>query len=1091
MINRSLAVERLERRYLLDAKLVVDISTLKGELFFEDELSPREIREVAPLQDSLLFYVHYDSLGTGECWQQTGRIWQTTGEQLLQPIDLGSINDHWPATAQLGVTVGDTHYFSIEDECSYTAELWSTRGSFGERMQNRRVHEWPLGDASDDSLPPENFTEFAGSLFVTVSQVVYGNELWKVRTRVQLVKDINPRSNELSGYSIGAFPEGFTAVNGMLFFTANDGVRGRELWVTDGTEANTRIVKDIVPSIAASGGYEELVSHGDALFLSVHDGEIGRELWRSDGTREGTIPVKDIYQGGASSNPEQLTSVGDLLFFVGEDGVHGRELWASDGSADGTRMVVDLRPGNDSSEVSELSGVGDTLYFVVRRQGTAASHEVDELWTSDGTEHGTQRLLAAEGGIDQLTSSDGKLFFVADSGFGPRLWQTEGSSDDTFMVNGLPASTSTIEKMVDVRGALYFTTDSSQKLWHVDANDRSRWGDVNQDGELNALDIDQVFEAIGRPAADSSLDIDLDGAVTENDSDVLIREILGTVPGDINLDGLVDDSDYALWAENRFRSNTTWQSGDLNGDRKTDSSDFNILTNHRPPMAAIVAAPSEVRAGDGPIEFQVRFGPRIDPASIDDQDLLAIRSTRLASMPLELVTIDKSDGQYTTATYRLTPFDGEWTWEDVTEDLEIVLRHGAVHSADQVGIPRTNLALLTIQPELELPNAMLFAGRAIVVGDEDATVAIKYADNTRINTDALDGQDIVLQNAMGEFETVFVESKLNSDGSVIATYQVADPVGLRLPGEYQVRVIAGQVVDSGGNAVPGSVLGSVLVEHDDVPATAFIDRSHPAHIADDWRSIVVVYQDNRGIDLDTIESSSLEVVRESNGEVLRARFLRSSVNDEGNHVEAHYFVESNNSQFSAPESVVVRADGVFDVGNNALVSKELGTIVLHPEVPSIDYLHEATGAKLGSRLAALVRFSFGGTHQVGWWPSDNEPDIVVRHQTTGQLLAVDGGYWSGDCDPNGCRSTTLYFLFPPSGKWTGRDQGTYHVRLIADQVRIDGEPLPESIIGTFTIGSVPQDADQPQELDQRNPNADSWASARRSFRTLIGRRSIG
>ena len=39
-----------------------------------------------------------------------------------------------------------------------------------------------------------------------------------------------------------------TAANGVgsnLFFTADDGIHGRELWTSDGTEAGTYLVKDI------------------------------------------------------------------------------------------------------------------------------------------------------------------------------------------------------------------------------------------------------------------------------------------------------------------------------------------------------------------------------------------------------------------------------------------------------------------------------------------------------------------------------------------------------------------------------------------------------------------------------------------------------------------------------------------------------------------------------------------------------------------------------------------------------------------------------------------------------------------------------
>jgi ELWxxDGT repeat protein len=64
-----------------------------------------------------------------------------------------------------------------------------------------------------------------------------------------------------------------------------------------------------------------------ALFFSANDGSHGTELWQSDGTSSATALVSDIIPGSASSSPTNLANANGTLFFAADDGVHGNELW--------------------------------------------------------------------------------------------------------------------------------------------------------------------------------------------------------------------------------------------------------------------------------------------------------------------------------------------------------------------------------------------------------------------------------------------------------------------------------------------------------------------------------------------------------------------------------------------------------------------------------------------------------------------------------------------------------------------------------------------------------------------------------------------
>ncbi len=133
----------------------------------------------------------------------------------------------------------------------------------------------------------------------------------------------------------------FAEMNGVLYFTSDDGTNGKELWSSDGAKLGTRMVKDINPWGSSNPRYLTVMDGN--LYFQANDGLLGIELWRSDGTEGGTFMVSDIYPA-SSSNPSHLFAVGGLLYFQANDGMGGIELWRSDGTSAGTVMVRDINP---------------------------------------------------------------------------------------------------------------------------------------------------------------------------------------------------------------------------------------------------------------------------------------------------------------------------------------------------------------------------------------------------------------------------------------------------------------------------------------------------------------------------------------------------------------------------------------------------------------------------------------------------------------------------------------------------------------------------------------------------------------------------
>ena len=127
-------------------------------------------------------------------------------------------------------------------------------------------------------------------------------------------------------------------------------------------DAAPYLVKDIRTGVESSG-LDYLLAAGNIVYFAADDGLRGLELWKSNGTSEGTVRVKNIARGAGDSNPHGFAEVNGTVFFVADDGAHGRELWKSNGKAGGTVLVKDIRSGAEGSNPDWLTNVEGVLYF--------------------------------------------------------------------------------------------------------------------------------------------------------------------------------------------------------------------------------------------------------------------------------------------------------------------------------------------------------------------------------------------------------------------------------------------------------------------------------------------------------------------------------------------------------------------------------------------------------------------------------------------------------------------------------------------------------------------------------------------------------
>jgi ELWxxDGT repeat protein len=176
-------------------------------------------------------------------------------------------------------------------------------------------------------------------------------------------------------------------VDGKTFFaTQPQGTDiGYTLMVSD--DAGTRVVKEFRYEADISPSFHDPVAFQGKLFFGTSHLTLGDELWMSDGTEAGTRIVKDIYEidpDYQGAMPDKLTVAGDTLFFAAIHPDTGRELWATDGTEAGTRLVKDINPDNevDFSSPRALVAVRDKLVFLTGESPA-------RFWLTDGTEEGT------------------------------------------------------------------------------------------------------------------------------------------------------------------------------------------------------------------------------------------------------------------------------------------------------------------------------------------------------------------------------------------------------------------------------------------------------------------------------------------------------------------------------------------------------------------------------------------------------------------------------------------------------------------------------------------------------------------------------
>ena len=425
----------------------------------------------------LTYFVASDTQNGRELWVTDGSV---QGTRLVADVNEGEDSSTPTELVELD---GQLYFTAFTEE--FGRELWTTDGTAEGTMMVADIYEGTYPSNYQDfgnSARPAELTAVDGMLYFSARDGQNGVELWKYdpeTEEAELVADINDNVDDETSVPESSNPSNLTDVDGVLYFTANDGENGEELWRSTGTESGTEMVADVFEGTDDNGdpnsSYPGLLVafEGDLFFLAEND-EVGAELWKYDvGSDDPLQLVADINEGEGSAftNTSQMVVLGDMLLFTADDGELGLELWKYT-DQDGVELVEDINEGEDSglSQFSDLTVIDGMLYF-----GANDGTNGFELWVSDGN-NDTSMLADINDGTndDDVPLSSDPVFFVqvgdviyfsAETNEGGReLWQTDGTSSGTVQVDDYALTTSNFNptNLTNVNDQLFFAGDTEE-----------------------------------------------------------------------------------------------------------------------------------------------------------------------------------------------------------------------------------------------------------------------------------------------------------------------------------------------------------------------------------------------------------------------------------------------------------------------------------------------------------------------------------------------------------------------------------------------------------------------------------------------------
>ncbi len=412
------------------------------------------------LGDLTVFLAH-DGVHGIELWRTDGTA---SGTYLL--ADIGPGPQHWGGPYPTAVLDG-VLYFAADDGVSGN-ELWRTDGT--------REGTYLVAD-----IVPGYEGSYPTRLAASTSHIFIGRD-----TGVWVSDGTSQGTRKIA--DLNQFRD-FKAVGNAVFFPANDGVHGYELWRADADGGNVQMVANLntQPTGAGQDGSSDpsiYFTRGNSVFLLAQTPLIPPvggaandcRLYRVDAAGGG---VTELFNFQARCHIDRIINLpAGSLFRLWPSGAGDiAELWITDGTAAGT-VPLDLNGLMYAERGAELPfnvayGTGGEAYFFGRMPGV---DQPDKVWRTDGTRAGTRVFadLTTSSARLEIAWLNGRVYFdtgASTHSAGDELWTSDGTSAGTFLVRDIrPFGDSQITNLRVSHGRLQFfaSRTGDRELWSSD-----------------------------------------------------------------------------------------------------------------------------------------------------------------------------------------------------------------------------------------------------------------------------------------------------------------------------------------------------------------------------------------------------------------------------------------------------------------------------------------------------------------------------------------------------------------------------------------------------------------------------------------------